>query len=89
MTCAEALAGVGNVQIGTSAPAALTTLDVPFALAIDKITISNVPEPGTALLAAFGLLGIGWQISRQPRGLSDRLGIRTEAAARAAASRFR
>ena len=58
-TCASALASVGNLQIGTSAPSALTSQDVAFALAIDKVTISSVPEPGTALLAAFGLIGLG------------------------------
>jgi hypothetical protein len=57
VTCAQALASVGNVQIGTSAPTALTTQNVAFTLSIDKISI--VPEPGTALLAGFGLLGLG------------------------------
>jgi hypothetical protein len=57
VTCAQALADVGNVQLGTSAPAALTGQDVAFTLSIDKIAI--VPEPGTALLAGFGLLGLG------------------------------
>ena len=37
----------------------VTSQDVAFALAIDKVTITSVPEPGTALLAAFGLLGLG------------------------------
>jgi hypothetical protein len=59
VTCAQALADVGNVQFGTSAPSSLTTQDVAFALAIDKVSIASVPEPGTALLAAFGLLGLG------------------------------
>ena len=57
MTCAQALASVGNLQIGTNAPASLVATNQAFALAIDKVTI--VPEPGTALLAAFGLLGLG------------------------------
>jgi hypothetical protein len=59
VTCAQALASVGNIQFGTSAPASLTSQNVAFNLAIDKITISNVPEPGTAILAGLGLLGIG------------------------------
>ena len=58
-TCASALAAVGNLQIGTNAPASLVALDQSFALAIDKVAISSVPEPGTALLGAFGLLGLG------------------------------
>lgn len=59
VTCAQALASVGNLQIGTNAPASLVATNQAFALAIDKVSISNVPEPGTALLAAFGLLGLG------------------------------
>ena len=57
VTCAQALATVGNIQFGTSAPSALTTQNVAFTLSIDKISI--IPEPGTALLAGFGLLGLG------------------------------
>ena len=59
VSCAQALASVGNLQIGTNAPASLVALNQSFALAIDKVSISSVPEPGTALLAAFGLLGLG------------------------------
>jgi hypothetical protein len=57
VTCAQALASVGNIQFGTSAPSALTSQNTAFTLSIDKISI--VPEPGTALLAGFGLLGLG------------------------------
>jgi hypothetical protein len=57
VTCAAALASVGNVQIGTSAPAALTGLDQAFTIDVDGVSI--VPEPGTALLAGLGLLGLG------------------------------
>jgi hypothetical protein len=59
VTCAQALASVGNVQIGTSAPAALTGLDEAFLLAIDGVTISNVPEPGAVLLQGAALLSLG------------------------------
>jgi hypothetical protein len=59
VTCAQALASVGNVQIGTSAPAALTGLNQSFTLAVDQVSIAAVPEPGTALLAGLGLLGLG------------------------------
>jgi hypothetical protein len=56
-TCAVSLANVGNLQIGTSAPSSLTSLNQSFTLAIDKVSI--VPEPGTLLLAASGLVGLG------------------------------
>jgi hypothetical protein len=60
VSCAAALADVDHVQFGTSAPAALTGLDQAFTLDIDKISISTVPEPATALLFASALAGIGW-----------------------------
>lgn len=56
-SCAAALANVGNVQIGTSAPESLTSQDRVVPLAIDQITI--VPEPGSLVLATFGLAGLG------------------------------
>jgi hypothetical protein len=56
VTCAAALANVGNVQIGTSAPGSLTGLDQAFAIDLDEVSI--VPEPGTLLLAGCGLLGL-------------------------------
>jgi hypothetical protein len=59
VTCAAALASVGNVQIGTSAPAALTGVDQGFAIDVDEVSVSAVPEPGSALLAGLGLLGLG------------------------------
>jgi len=59
VSCAQALASVGNVQIGTNAPASLVGTNGSFGLAIDKVAIAAVPEPGTALLAAAGLLGLG------------------------------
>ena len=54
-TCASALTSVGNLQFGTSAPAALVKLDQAFTLDIDKITI--VPEPGSLILLGAGLAG--------------------------------
>lgn len=59
VTCAAALANVGNLQFGTSAPAALTTLDQAFTFDLDQVTIAAVPEPGTALLVGCGLLVAG------------------------------
>jgi len=56
-SCAAALASVGNVQIGTSAPEALTMLDEDITLDLDRVSI--VPEPGTGLLAALGLSLLG------------------------------
>lgn len=58
VTCAQALAAVGNFQIGTSAPAALTGLDQAFALGIDKVSLSAVPEPGSLALLGTGVLGL-------------------------------
>jgi hypothetical protein len=56
-TCAVSLSNVGNLQIGTSAPSELTGLNQAFTLAVDKVAI--VPEPGTLLLLASGLFGLG------------------------------
>lgn len=57
-TCAAALSNVGNLQLGTSAPAALTGLDQAFVLAIDRVSLVPVPEPVSALLVGSGLLGL-------------------------------
>ncbi|CAG0970516.1 hypothetical protein MYXO_01272 [Myxococcaceae bacterium] len=56
-TCDAAKANVGNIQFGTNAPEALTTLDRAIELDIDGITI--VPEPGTLVLLTSGALGLG------------------------------
>lgn len=58
VTCAQALMDVGNVQLGTSAPASLTELDQAFTLDVDKVSISAVPEPAALTLLAPGLLGL-------------------------------
>ncbi|MCL4684883.1 PEP-CTERM sorting domain-containing protein [Myxococcota bacterium] len=58
VTCAEALANVGNLQFGTSAPLALTEVDQAFLLGLDQVTITAVPEPGTTGLLATGLAGL-------------------------------
>jgi len=55
-TCDEALASVGNLQIGTNAPASLTGLDQAFAFDLDQVSL--VPEPGTTALLGAGLLGL-------------------------------
>jgi hypothetical protein len=64
-TCAGALSNVGNLQLGTSAPAALTGLDQAFFLAIDQVSLVPVPEPGTALLLGGSLLALGAAGRRQ------------------------
>jgi hypothetical protein len=66
VTCAAALASVGNVQIGTSAPASLTSSHQAFTIDLDRVSI--VPEPGTLLLAGCGLLGLGAGGRRRRRG---------------------
>lgn len=69
-TCLGALQGVGNIQFGTDAPAALTGgLDQAFTLDLDKVTISAVPEPVAALLLNMGMLGLAlFSNSRAVRG---------------------
>lgn len=59
VTCAVALANVGNVQFGTNAPAALVASDQAYYLAIDKVGINTVPEPTTGLMIAVALGGLG------------------------------
>jgi hypothetical protein len=56
--CAQSFATVGNFQLGTNAPAALTELDQSFVLALDQVSLVAVPEPGTALLLGASLLGL-------------------------------
>lgn len=56
VTCAEALADVGHLQIGTDAPEALVVLDQGFALALDQVELRAVPEPAAGVLAATGAL---------------------------------
>ncbi len=55
-SCEAVKANVGNIQFGTNAPEALTGLDQVITLDLDQVAI--VPEPGTALLLAAGLLGL-------------------------------
>jgi hypothetical protein len=55
VTCAEALASVGNLQFGTSAPLALTEIDQAFLLGFDQVTVTAVPEPGTTAVLGAGI----------------------------------
>ena len=57
-SCLSALQTVGNVQIGTDAPAGLIGNDVSYSLDLDQFALVPVPEPGTALLMALGLAGL-------------------------------
>jgi len=57
VTCSQAFSSVGNLQLGTTAPAALTSLDQSFLIAIDQVS-TVVPEPGTGLLVGAGLAGL-------------------------------
>jgi hypothetical protein len=59
VTCAAALANVGNVQLGTDAPAGLIASNEAYFLGIDDVAINAVPEPGTSLLLAGALVGLG------------------------------
>jgi len=68
ITCAQALASVGNLQFGTSAPAALAALDESHHLAIDRVAISNVPEPATGSLLALGVVGLAAASRGRTRG---------------------
>jgi hypothetical protein len=65
VTCAQALADVAHVQLGTSAPSALTGLNQAFTLDIDKVSIRAVPEPAAAVLLALGLAGLAWRGRRE------------------------
>jgi hypothetical protein len=58
ITCAAALTSVGNLQFGTDAPASLVGTNFSYALGIDKVTITAVPEPSQAMLLGSGLAGL-------------------------------
>jgi hypothetical protein len=62
-TCPPTLADVGNLQFGTSAPAALITQDQAFRIGVDQVTIT--PEPGTSVLLASALGTLAWQGRRK------------------------
>ena len=59
-TCAAALANVGNMQIGTSAPSSLAGNGVSYTIDVDQVSLTPIPEPGTAVLLGLGLAGIAW-----------------------------
>ncbi|MBK7948308.1 MAG: PEP-CTERM sorting domain-containing protein [Deltaproteobacteria bacterium] len=65
--CATALAAVGNLQIGTSAPVGLLDDDVAYAFDIDQVSLNPIPEPGTALLMGLGLAGLAAAGRRETR----------------------
>lgn len=56
--CATALAAVGNLQVGTSAPVGLRDDEVAYTFDIDQVSLNPIPEPGTALLFGLGLAGL-------------------------------
>lgn len=69
ITCAEALADVGNFQIGTDAPEVLTLTDMAFAIDVDGVHLAAVPEPGAVgmMLLGVGVLAAA-RIGRRPQG---------------------
>jgi hypothetical protein len=60
VTCAQAMANVGNFQIGTNAPAPLPTTNAEFTFDVDKVELLEVevPEPSQAVLALVGALAM-------------------------------
>lgn len=58
ISCAAALTDIGTLQIGTSAPAGLIDDDFAYTIDVDQVSLSVVPEPGTALLFGLGLGGL-------------------------------
>jgi len=58
VTCADALASVGNFQLGTDAPASLVATDFAYTLDVDQASLTPVPEPGTALQLVTGIAGL-------------------------------
>ena len=57
VTCTAALSSVGNLQIGTDAPASLVASEDSFFLGVDKVTV--VPEPTQLVLLGGGFAGLG------------------------------
>jgi hypothetical protein len=55
-TCASALANVAHFQLGVDAPQSLIDGEVTVTFDVDKVML--VPEPGTVLQLASGLLGL-------------------------------
>ncbi|MFO0688341.1 MAG: PEP-CTERM sorting domain-containing protein [Myxococcota bacterium] len=67
ISCAAALTNIGTLQIGTNAPAGLIDDDVAYTIDVDQVSLSVVPEPGTALLFGLGLGGLAATGRRGPR----------------------
>ena len=64
-SCPGALANVGNLQFGTSAPTGLLDDNVAYTIDIDQVSLLPIPEPGSACLLGLGLAGIAWSGRRQ------------------------
>ena len=56
VTCAEALASVGNFQIGTNPPPELVDDEEAYYHAVDKVRL--IPEPGELVSLGSGLAGL-------------------------------
>jgi hypothetical protein len=56
VTCAQAFANVGVLQIGTDAPGTLDDDPALYTMDIDKVEVIGVPEPAQAILAVVGAL---------------------------------
>lgn len=56
VTCAAALASVGNLQIGTDAPAALVEDETAYFVGVDRVRV--VPEPSQSVLLGSGVAGL-------------------------------
>jgi hypothetical protein len=56
VSCATALANVGNLQIGTDAPASLVDDENAYFVGVDRVRV--VPEPSESVLLGSGLIGL-------------------------------
>jgi hypothetical protein len=74
VTCTQALANVGVLQIGSDAPGTLNDDPSLYTMDIDKVEVIGVPEPGQALLLANGAicLVVGREIRRRASRTSSK-----------------